>query len=173
MPFKGVATLLQALAKAPEHSFHILGDGPEKVNLERISNELGPKNVVFHGFLTGKELENAFWGAKYAVVPSDCYETFSYAVQEAFSHGIPVIGSDLGAIPELVQEGETGYLFPAGNSDILAQKIQKILENDENREKMGKNAQKFIENRCDRGKYAQNLLEMYEHLLGDCRGQVS
>jgi glycosyltransferase involved in cell wall biosynthesis len=164
MPFKGVGTLLRALAQAPPHPFHVLGGGALLEDYRRQARELGLDQVVFRGFLTGAELEAELAGAAYAVVPSEWWETFSYAAQEPLSRGIPVIASDLGALPELVRDGETGLLFPAGDAAALAERMARLWGDAGLRAELGSRARKFIQSRCDADAYLRRLVSLYEGL---------
>ncbi len=161
MSFKGVGTLLRALANAPPHPFHILGGGDLLESYRREATRLGLSQVVFCGFLSGAELEMELSGAAYAVVPSECYETFSFAAQEPLARGIPVVASDLGALPELVKEDETGLLFSPGNAEVLADRIGRIWNDPVYRMRLGSQAREFIRKRCDSEQYLKSLLELY------------
>lgn len=120
LPFKGVETLIRALAIAPPHPFHVLGAGEMRSQLEQLVTELGlEKHIRFCGFLE-EALEREIVGARYAVVPSECYENFPYAAIELMARGIPLIASAIGGIPELAHDGETGLLFPPGDPAALA-----------------------------------------------------
>lgn len=166
MPFKGVGTLLQALAKVPPHPFHVLGGGEMLDTYRRQAAGLGLSQVVFKGFLAGAELEAELSGAAYAVVPSECYETFSFAAQEPLARGIPVIASDLSALPELVQDGETGLLFPPGDAEALAERIARLSDDAALRDRLGAQARAFIRKKCDAGRYACALLDLYAAVRG-------
>lgn len=161
MPFKGVGTLLQALAKAPPHPFHILGGGAMLEEYRRQARELGLAQVVFRGFLNGAELSAALAGAAYAVVPSEWWETFSYAAQEPLARGLPVIAANLGALPELVVDGQTGLLFPAGNAAALAEQIGRLWGDAGLRRRLGAQARDFICAKCDAERYYRELMELY------------
>ena len=165
MPFKGVGTLLKALAKVPSHPFHILGGGDLLESYRREAAQLGLSQVIFRGFLTGEELDAELSGAAYAVVPSECYETFSYAAQEPMARGIPVVASDLGALPELVQNGQTGLLFPPGNSAVLSDQIGRVWFDSMLRMHLGAKAKEFIRTRCDSEPYRVALLSLYQEVL--------
>ena len=168
MPYKGVGTLLRALAKARRHPFRVLGGGEGLEEYRREAARLGLEQVEFRGFLTGAEWEAEMSGAEYAVVPSECYETFSYAAQEPLARGIPVIASDLGALPELVLEGETGLLFPAGNAEALAERIDRLRGDARLGKELGEGARRHVAARCDAEAYMGRLLEIYE---GGAKGE--
>ena len=161
MPFKGVGTLLRALAKVPPHPFHVLGDGELLGEYQRQARELGLAQVEFRGFQSGAELEAELSGAAYAVVPSECYETFSFAAQEPLARGVPVIAADLGALPELVKDGETGLLFPAGDAEALAERIVRLRNDSTLRARLGANGRDFIGDTCAAAKYYRTLMALY------------
>ena len=121
---KGIATLIQACKKMPEVSFVFAGDGPLKEQVENLPNV---KNL---GFLKGEKLQRVIGEAKFVVVPSVCYENCPFTVIESQCLGTPVIGSDLGGIPELMDIGKTGEVFEAGNVEKLAEGIKRLW-NDE------------------------------------------
>ena len=65
--------------------------------------------------------------ARVSVYPSQCYENCPFSVIESQMYGTPVVGSEMGGIPELIIEGQTGELFEAGNADDLERKLGKLL----------------------------------------------
>lgn len=165
MPFKGVETLLRALAQAPPHPFHVLGGGAMQGEFERQARDLGLGPVTFRGFRSGAELEAELAGAAYAVVPSEWWETFSYAAQEPLARGIPAIASDLGALPELVRNGETGLLFPPGDAGALAERIERLWTDPALRARLGAQARASILETCDAERYAHILFALYYSVL--------
>lgn len=118
---KGIATLVQAAKKLPQASFVFAGSGPLEQLLE------GVPNICNVGFQTGAVLETLIREAKISVYPSEWYENCPFSVMESIAYGTPVLGADIGGIPELISEGETGELFEAGNVDELEQKLRKLL----------------------------------------------
>ena len=165
MPCKGVETLLRALARIPSHPFHILGGGEMREHYCRQAAELGLTQVTFRGFLSGVELEAELSGAAYAVVPSECYETFSFAAQEPLGRGIPVIASDLGALPELVREGETGLLFPPADAEALAERIAQLWGDPALRSRLGSRARAFIREKCAPERHGRGMIALYRDVL--------
>ncbi len=170
MPYKGVGTLLKALAKVPPHPFHVLGGGELLEEYRRQAAALGLSQVVFKGFLTGAALEAELAGAAYAVVPSECYETFSYAAQEPLARGIPVVASDLGALPELVQDGQTGWLFPPGDAEALAERIGRLRGDPAGSAALGLRGREQVVRNCDSEAYLRNLLDLYSAVRGRLSG---
>lgn len=166
LPFKGVGTLLRALARTAPHAFHVLGDGESRAEWERLADELGIRDrVKFLGFLQGADLECELAGARYAVIPSECYENLPYAAMELMARGIPVVASNLGGLPELVHDGETGLLFPAGDAVALAERIGQLWAVPELRAMLGNNAQKFIRVKCAQEPHLRKLTDLYASLV--------
>lgn len=147
---KGVLTLLQSAGDLPEIPFVFAGDGECREQVERCTNV---KNM---GFLQGEELQKVIAEARFCVIPSEWYENCPFSVMEAISYGTPVIGSNLGGIPELVQDGKNGELFEPGNVQMLTDKIRAIWENPEKCERYTKNCQ---------GERFDSLVEYSDKLL--------
>ena len=117
---KGIRILLEACRELPEIPFVFAGAGP----LETLTD--GIPNVKNKGFLTGEALSDVIRGARFSVCPSVCNENCPLSVIESMIHGTPVLGTAQGGVPELIQEGRTGWLVPAGNKSILKSVIKKI-----------------------------------------------
>lgn len=119
---KGIRTLQKVCRDLPDISFHFAGNGPLQEQIESV------KNIRNLGFLTGEALAKEISEARFVVFPSECYENCPFTVMEAQLLGTPVIGSHLGGIPELIEEGVTGELFESGNCEMLTGKIRKLWE---------------------------------------------
>lgn len=118
---KGTYTLLAVAKRLPQVRFILAGYGEAKEDIAQYPN------VQYVGFKTGEELEMLIRKAKVTVYPSEWYENCPFSVIESQMYGTPVIGSRMGGIPELINEGVTGELFDAKNADELEQKLRKIL----------------------------------------------
>ena len=130
---KGVKTLLAA-AKETGCKLYILGTGPAEDALKEFAKDM--PNVEFKGFQTGKPLENYVKNSCCVVLPSEWYENGPYSAMEAMAAGKPLIVSGNGGLPELVDEGENGYVYHGGAAE-LAGSIRKMLTlTDEEYEKM-------------------------------------
>lgn len=114
---KGIGTLLEAVDRLKDIQFVFAGSGP----LEDEVNKR--KNIRNLGFLSGEELIETISSAKFSVVPSECYENCPFALMESQIYGTPVLGADIGGIPELIEKGVNGELFESGNVDDLVNKI--------------------------------------------------
>ena len=119
---KGITTLVEVAKELPEIPFVFAGSGPLEQLLEGIPNI---KNV---GFQTGEALEMLIREAKFTVFPSECYENCPFSVMESQMYGTPVLGANIGGIPELIKVGETGELFESGCLQSLEEHIVSMRE---------------------------------------------
>lgn len=117
---KGTRTLLEACRALPDIPFVFAGTGP----LEEYVN--GVSNVDNRGFVTGEALRSLIAGARFSVYPSEWYENCPFSVMESQMYGTPVLASDLGGAPELVQPGKTGDLFRGGDAQELTEHIRAL-----------------------------------------------
>jgi glycosyltransferase involved in cell wall biosynthesis len=117
-PEKGIATLIKAAAQA-RVPLRIVGTGPEEANLRQLAAQLGV-DAQFTGYLAGAPLRAAIASARAVVIPSEWYENAPLSVMEASALERPLIGANIGGIPELIREGETGFVFASGNVESLA-----------------------------------------------------
>lgn len=120
---KGTETLLNVAKQMKDQTFVFVGYGPA------VDFMKGIPNVKYLGFKGGEELNRIIAEAKVSVCPSEWYENCPFSVIESISFGTPVVGSRMGGIPELIEEGKTGELFEAGNANDLMQAINKIIAN--------------------------------------------
>ncbi|MDE6377246.1 MAG: glycosyltransferase family 4 protein [Duncaniella sp.] len=164
---KGVATLLSAAAKLPDVKFKIAGSGPLEAELKETARRLGLKNVDFVGFKKGEELHRLIDESRMVVVPSECYENNPLSVVEAYSAGVPVIGAAIGGIPEIVPEGRTGFTFPAGDADALAEAIAKAEAlSPDALMAMRRDALAFARLNFDPERYYEKLIAFFTTLAG-------
>ena len=121
---KGIATLVQAAKELPEIPFVFAGSGPLEHLLKDVPNI---RNV---GFQSGEALETLIREARFSVYPSEWYENCPFSVMESQMYGTPVLGANIGGIPELIRVGETGELFESGNVLELAGRLKKLYLDD-------------------------------------------
>lgn len=159
-PEKGVATLLRAFAELPECQLVIAGSGPDESELRQTYQHLA--NVTWLGHVTGDALSQVFREAKALIIPSEWYENMPYALLEALGYGLPVIGSNLGGIPERLIEGQNGYLFEAGNVASLVAAIRRFQASDQ--ALLAKYAWESIQDLREE-KYSAALTAIYTRLI--------
>jgi len=126
VPEKGVATLIRAAARA-RTPLRIVGTGSEEISLRQLAAQLGG-DVEFTGHLSGAALRAAISSARAVVIPSEWFENAPISVMEASALARPVIGADIGGIPELIRPEETGFIFSSGNVDALADILAHVAQ---------------------------------------------
>lgn len=109
---KGVKNVILMAAALPDLRFRFVGAGPMERALRETVAAQGLKNVSFSGFLSGTELYEAIAGARMVLVPSRWFENFPYAVLEAMALGKTVLASATGGVPEIIEDGASGFLLP-------------------------------------------------------------
>lgn len=164
-PEKGVYTLLEAMTHLPQTPLTIAGEGPLEENLRDYVQKKGLINVKFVGYQTGQALHDLIRNAAFVVLPSEWYENSPLVCIEAMALGRPVIGADIGGIPELVQDGKTGLLFESRNADDLAEKMSQLIASSTLQIELGKNARSRGEMIFNSDRYYQSLIEIYQHLI--------
>ncbi|MGH9204738.1 MAG: N-acetyl-alpha-D-glucosaminyl L-malate synthase BshA, partial [Vicinamibacterales bacterium] len=144
--------------------FVLIGDGPTRVDIERLAAEHGlSDDLVF----VGEQQDPVPWLsiADVFLLPS-AQESFGLAALEAMACEVPVIASNVGGLPEIIDDGRTGYVCPPQAVDLMAQRTIEMLENDERRYTMGKAAAEMV-----RTRYCTDLIvPMYEAAYADVLG---
>lgn len=134
---KGTQTLLDACRALPQIPFVFAGTGPLQEQVNQV------QNVTNRGFVKGQALADLIAGARFSVYPSEWYENGPFSVMESLMHGTPVLVSDLGGAPELVQAGTTGEIFRGGDAEELTEHIKDLWEHPEVCQKYSENCKKI------------------------------
>ena len=163
---KGIMTLLTSLKYNREIPFKIVGDGPYSKELKNFALKNNIQNVEFTGFKTGLELKRIVMNAKFVVVPSEWYENQPYSVIEAFSFGKPVVGTNVGGIAEIIEDGENGFLIDQKNYSQLSEKINLLYRQSELCKTMGKKARKDAEIKYNSDIHFNQIFELISSLTG-------
>lgn len=153
---KGVETLIEVAKELKNIKFVFAGYGPLENKIRKITN------AEFVGFKSGKELESLIAEAKISICPSEWYENCPFSVIESIMCGTPVIGSNMGGIPELINEGINGEIFEAKNKAELKNKILMLWNDKQKLERYSKNCKNnkvvTIKN------YAEKLISLYKNI---------
>lgn len=163
---KGIRTLIRAFTSIenPNAGLVIAGDGPLKELLQNMA--CSDSRIRFTGYLTGPVLRDITRRALAVVLPSVCYENAPLSILEASAYGKPVIGSAIGGIPEMIDDGRNGFLFTPGNEIHLAEKMKNLLSlTRESLIAMGKAAREKITNDFSADAHYQKLMSIYNSLL--------
>ena len=143
----------------------IVGDGSLRKKLVQLCDEIRISDfVTFTGKIPNHMVVSHLHSFDVFVVPS-LSESFGVSALEASSCGIPVIASDIGGLPEVIVDGETGYLIPPRNEAAIAEKIIKLIEEPGLRQNLGANGRKFVLDNYDWNLCAKKMEEVYESIL--------
>lgn len=162
---KGHETLLRALARVRDRgtalTLLVAGDGAERANMERLAAELGlgPERIRFLGFRT--DVTELLAAADFFVLPS-LTEGLPLSVLEAMAHGLPVIATAVGGIPELVTDAVHGRLLPVNDVERLADAMARLASDAELRRTQGAAAYATVEEHFS----FPAMADKYEHLYG-------
>ena len=164
---KGTKYLIEAMKFLDSEKFelHIAGDGPERENLEKIA----PQNVIFHGYQTGKNLEELYQKADIFILPSivddaGYTEGLGTVLLEAANFSIPVIGTNVGGIPDIIINGKTGLLVPQKDPEALSEAVKKLSENPELRETLVENAREHLKESFSWESITEKFFKIYSSL---------
>jgi len=168
---KGVETLLKSLIERPTLKLYIVGDGPERPTLEAFAAQHELSNVKFWGNQGGTDLIKLVQNAKFVVVPSEWYDNSPLVIYESFSMGKPVIVSTLGGMPELVDHGENGLHFEAGDVETLGEQMTTLWGDEKRCKIMGKKAREKAEREFSPESHYDNIIRVYDTLLNTNHGK--
>lgn len=178
-PEKGIDILIKSLQfitpstfnlspNADNHSpFHlkVIGSGPQQKELQKLAEEMNLENIEFLGMKTHAETMQLLQNARFLIMPSIWNEGFPMIIAEAFANSKPVIGSRLGAMADLVKDGETGLLFEPGNSKDLAEKIKWLWEHPDECRRMGANARREYDEKYTPEQNYKMLMDIYQKAI--------
>ena len=169
--YKGVDDLIRGFAifakTNRDYRLTIAGEGPFETNLKRLAESLGINSKVsWLGQIRREQKEEFYNEIVCNVVPSKYWENFALSAQESMLRGIPTIGTEIGGIPEIVQNLRTGFTVSISSPQEISRALQAITENknDEVLEIM-KSGHKFVLNNLTPEKNVMGLLDVYEKVL--------
>ena len=171
---KGILTLVRAfLQTLPELShdwtLHIVGDGPERETIEQLIARSGAEaenRIKMLGYKTGEELQREVGNARFSVLCSEWRENMPYSGLESLAAQTPVIGANIGGIPELVVEGKTGFQFGSTDSVGLGRILRQAAATDEDAYKIMQNAcAEYISKRCLGQFYTKKMIDIYTTVM--------
>lgn len=146
----------------------IVGDGPEREAIEQLIASAGPQAVSrIHllGYKNGEDLQREVGNARFSVLSSEWRENMPYSGLESLAAKTPVIGAQIGGIPELVVEDETGFAFESGNVSVLTDVLIKASHAGENDYQIMQQAcTKYVNERCEQSQYVRQLEDSYRRI---------
>jgi glycosyltransferase involved in cell wall biosynthesis len=160
---KGLETFVRAVAHSQTKA-KIIGTGPEEERLRQLASIVGA-DIEFLGYKSGEALFNCIRSARAVVVPSEWYENAPVSIMEAYALERPIIGANIGGIPELLKAGETGALFQPGNVEELSERLlQMASRTDAEVHNMGRAGREWMKNNFTESIYRERLLKLYEEV---------
>ncbi len=159
---KAVDVLLEAVGRLdPRVRLVVAGEGPDGEALRSLADRVAPGRVTFVGRLPKDELFALIRSAIAVCVPSRWYENQPLAVLEAFACGVPVVGTALGGIPELIDEGVDGMLAPSGSVDALKEVLQRVVDDPAGALAMGRAARRKAESHFSPARHLASVEAAY------------
>lgn len=159
-PEKDIFTLLEAVRRLGDVPFKFAGDYHRMP--EVLKNK--PMNVEFLGQLTAQEIVEFYRNARLVVFATRCYEGFPTVLLEAMSHGLPIVCSRIGGLPEIVEEDVNGLLYEPGNVAELTARIQALWKDAVLSEELGYEGLRKMREVYAPDKLLARLLEIYNRL---------
>ena len=162
---KGVDVLLRALAQVKEpFECVILGDGRQRSQCERLSEQLGlSQRVRFAGFVPQEQLKEYFRQASMVAISSVWPEPIATVGLEVMRYALPVVAFDAGGIRDWLIDGHNGFLVEWMNTALYARRIDELMADKEKARQMGQAGFQLVSERYDFAQYIQDL----ERLFGD------
>ena len=149
----------------------IVGDGPERSEIERLVADAGSEaasRIQLLGYKSGEDLQREVGNARFSVLSSEWRENMPYSGLESLAAQTPVIGANIGGIPELVVEGRTGFAFKSGDADSLAGAIIRAGRVCLSEYQIMQLAcVEYVNERCRQNMYIRLLSDAYAGLLND------
>ena len=168
---KGFQIAIKAFEKINDKKarLHIIGDGVYLNTLKKMAKE--DERIIFHGFLWKKNREPIMNRCSFIIVPSIGYETYGLSTLDGMIMGLIPIASNIGGIPEIIKDGQDGFLFKPGNIESLQSKMEDLINEKSDFKTLSKNAiQKASEYNPE--KHLKSVLDVYSKTV-NLRGLLS
>ncbi|MEB3180020.1 MAG: glycosyltransferase [Nostocaceae cyanobacterium] len=172
---KGIEYVIKAVAQVaqiyPNLEYNIIGDGELKSHFEKLIAELNVGHIVkLLGWKQQREIIEILDQCQIFVAPSVTgadgnQDAPVNTLKEAMSMGLPVISTLHGGIPELVEDGISGFLVPERDADAIADKLNYLIQHPDEWEKMGKAGRARVEEKYDMNKLNDELVEVYQQVV--------
>ena len=162
---KGVHILINAFKELESENvrLHIVGKGKDEDEFKRMA--VSDQRIIFYGFVPDEELLQLYRRANITVVPSTWHETFGLIIIESFKYGTPVIGSKIGAYPDLIKNRYNGFLFEAGNVDELKKILESLVKNPSELKNLEEGASESVK-KYDIDGHIRKLEKLYRDVQG-------
>ena len=162
---KGISWLIEAASRIADFRLMIVGDGPLRLEVERIKKSLNLHHIELCGYKSREETLGLLGKASFLVLPALSYEGLPMVILEAMSLAVPVITTKLGALEELISDGYNGFIVPPKDIPMLADRMRVLFDNEDMCRNMGKNARSVYEDRYTPEKNIDLLLSIYQDAI--------
>ncbi|HIA07543.1 MAG TPA: glycosyltransferase family 1 protein [Chromatiaceae bacterium] len=161
---KGLETLLEAAKLQPDIRILIAGTGPAEDALKQLAASLNLDNVEFVGFQTGEAMRNLLDRASFTVLPSKWYENCPMSVLESLAMEKPVVGANIGGIPDLIADGVDGFLYDNRSPADLAEKMDRLWQDKALRRTFGQTGRSKVAAEFNPQKHYDQLIALYQDI---------
>jgi len=166
IPEKGISDLLEAaalvLSQNPEVQFVVVGDGASREEYVTLATTMQiQEHLTWTGLVQDPLGEGVYAAADIVCQVSRWEEVFGFTIAEAMACGRPVVATEVGGIPELVQDGQTGFLVPRGAPDQIADRILALTHDADLRRRFGQAGRNVAAKRFDLEQNVSQLLGLY------------
>ena len=163
---KGILNLIEAIGDIPNAKLLIAGDGPERERIEAyISEHKLDGRITLLGYQNQDSIHKYITNSRFVVIPSICNENCPYSVLEAMEIGKPIVASRIGGIPELIADGENGYLYKADDINELKEKLMLMLDNDDKVNRFAQKSRELYESYYSPDSYYNELIKIYNKVM--------
>ncbi|MEM2598741.1 MAG: glycosyltransferase family 4 protein [Thermoproteota archaeon] len=169
-PVYGIEFLIKAIPfvvrKIKNVKFIIGGDGPLRIYHENLARQLNLEDhVIFSKYIPRSLMPYYFAASDIVVVPS-LQEAFGLLITEAMASGKPVIGTNVGGIPDQIIDGYNGFLVEPKDPQAIAVRITYLIRNPEEAKRMGMNGRRLAEDKFDINKRIDKIINLYQKIVG-------
>ena len=162
---KGIMTLIEAAVPLTDVPIYIVGDGEAMPEVQRIIEQNGCQHIHLLGFKQGDELRELILNSICTVLPSEWYENCPMSVLESYAYGKPVIGADIGGIPELIVDDVDGFLVPSGEQEALRERLLWMSNHKSEAVEMGRIGRRKMETEFNADIHYEKIRNVYDQFL--------
>ena len=162
---KGIMTLIEAALPLTDVPIYIVGDGEAMPEVQRIIEQNGCQHIHLLGFKQGDELRELILNSICTVLPSEWYENCPMSVLESYAYGKPVIGADIGGIPELIVDDVDGFLVPSGEQEALRERLLWMSNHKSEAIEMGRIGRRKMETEFNADIHYEKIRNVYDQFL--------
>ena len=169
---KGVDILIKAFKEIDNDDIrlNLIGKGYDEEEFKKLAGD--DDRIIFHGFVDNKDIRKYYELSNMTVIPSICYDNSPVVIYESFTTATPVIGSNIGGIPELIEDGINGYLFEAGNVKDLKDRLLKVINDKDSLKELEEAAFESISEKSI-DIMTDNTIDAYRQLLLEAQDKDS